>query len=68
MCVTCPAHLILFVLNIIVKLGEEYRLWSPSLCSFLHSSNASHFFGPNILLRIYTSTSPYAFMAYCLIS
>ena len=34
---TCPTHLIL--LNVITRtiLGEEYRSFSPSLCSFLHS-------------------------------
>jgi hypothetical protein len=30
--------------------GEEYMLWSSSLCSFLQSAGLSSLLGPNILL------------------
>ena len=47
---TCPVHLIL--LDFITRkiFGEQYRSLSSSLCSFLHSSVTSSFWGPNILL------------------
>jgi hypothetical protein len=39
-------------LNLITQMifGEEYRAWSSSLCSLLHSSVTSSLSGPNILL------------------
>jgi len=46
---TCPIHLIL--LDLITQiLGEEYRSFSSSLCSFPHYPFASSLLGPNILL------------------
>jgi hypothetical protein len=47
---TCPAHLSLFYLITRMIFGEEYRVWSSLLCSFLHSPVTSSILGPNILL------------------
>jgi hypothetical protein len=47
---TCPIHLILLGLIILIILGKEYKSWNFSLCSFPHLSVTSSLFWANILL------------------
>ena len=48
---TCPDHLILLDFITRTILGLEYRSFSSTLCSLLHSPVTSYLLGPNITLH-----------------
>jgi hypothetical protein len=53
-CATCPAHLMLLGLIILIILGKEYK-WGNSLsCCFLHLPGISSLFGPVFLSSNYS--------------
>jgi hypothetical protein len=56
-CATCPVHLIYDLITVIV-FGEEYKLWSCSVYSFLQSA----FWNTLSKLHIHTRTEVYVYL------
>jgi hypothetical protein len=49
----CTSHLILLDLVCLMMSGDEYKIRSSSLCSFLHSPVTSSFFGDSYITIIF---------------
>jgi uncharacterized membrane protein len=54
---TCPTHFFCLDTICFMILGDEYKLWSSSLCNFLHYPVTSSLLGPNIfLITLFSNT------------
>jgi hypothetical protein len=54
--ISCQCHLLLYSITKLI-FGEEYKLWSSTLCSFLCPVVTSSLIGPNILITLFSNPS-----------